>query len=467
MLRFCVVTLILAGSILAGSLAATAGAQPGTASTADASSDIPQSRVPAGAATPFRETSVWENYRGSILAAVLVVVLQSGIIAVLVVQRARRRTAHATSEAILRAMPDMMFIFSADGVYLDCYAPDESRLLVKPEVLLGKHIRDVMPPDIAARLEPYFLRGPSDRAIELFEYELSMPDGVHQYEARLVPTSDHKVLTIVRDITDRKRAEAALDEANSELTRISRLAAQGEFAASLAHEVRQPLTTILMSARVGLKILDVSPPDLGAVRDTLSEVVDASRRAEEVIRRNHELFKHRTIQPAPLDINAVILESVILATARLRASGVRLSTALARGLPAITGDRIEIQQVLLNLLANAIDALEPRAPDTRQIDLSSAPTADGFVQVSVVDNGVGLAAVDLSRMFKLSYTTKAAGSGVGLHICRSIVEAHGGRIWASPSEAGGAMVAFTLPMAPPGTGPRADFGAIEVSRHSA
>jgi signal transduction histidine kinase len=199
---------------------------------------------------------------------------------------------------------------------------------------------------------------------------------------------------------------------------------------------------------VGLKILSTTPPDLGEVRETLSEVVDASRRAEEVIRRNHDLFKHRTMQPAPLDINAVILESVILATARLRTSGVRLSTELARGMPAISGDRIEIQQVLLNLIANAIDALEPSPPDTRQIDLSSAQTADGFVQVTVTDNGVGLAAVDLARMFKLSYTTKVSGSGVGLHICRSIVEAHGGRIWAVPAASGGAMVAFALPMEP-------------------
>ena len=173
------------------------------------------------------------------------------------------------------------------------------------------------------------------------------------------------------------------------------------------------------------------------------------------------------MQPAPLDINAVILESVILATARLRTSGVRLSTALARGMPAISGDRIEIQQVLLNLIANAIDALEPSAPDTRQIDLSSAQTADGFVQVTVTDNGVGLSAVDVSRMFRLWYTTKAAGSGVGLHICRSIVEAHGGRIWASPAESGGTMVAFTLPMAPPGTRPTVDLGPIEAPRHSA
>jgi PAS domain S-box-containing protein len=245
------------------------------------------------------------------------------------------------------------------------------------------------------------------------------------------------------DITARKKSEQDLHEAQADLSRVSRLTALGEFAASIAHEVRQPLTAILMNAKTCLRWIGDATPDLNEIRAALLDVVDAGRRADEVIRRNRELFKHQTVQKAPLDINEVISDVTVLARTRLHGSDVILSTSLAGNLPPVNGDRVELQQVLLNLVANSIDALEMVDPGSRSIEVSSSLT-DGVVKVSVRDTGVGLDGVDVQRMFTLSYTTKPSGTGVGLAVSRSIVEAHGGQLWAEQNASGGATFSFTV-----------------------
>ena len=384
-------------------------------------------------------------YRWYIVAGAALLLIETLAIITLVVQRARRQQSQARHAAIMHAMPDMMFLLSRGGIYLDYYAPDPSRLLLSPDQFLGKHMRDVVPADVAALFEGHFANLTSSEQPAIIEFGLPVPEGERYYEARIVPSQNDQVVAIVRDVTEQKRSEAVLSETQHELARVSRLVALGEFAASLAHEVRQPLTTILMSARTALRMLGGSAPDLAGVRDSLGDVIEASHRAEEVIRRNHELFRHRTVQATALDINTVILETILLVNARLRDNRVRLATALGTGLPVITGDRIELQQVLLNLIANAIDAMESVEPQQRQIHVSTTRADDRFVQVEVTDSGVGLDGVDLQRMFDSSYTTKAAGSGVGLSISRSIVEAHGGRIWAAPATEAGATFCFTVP----------------------
>ncbi|MGH9254099.1 MAG: PAS domain-containing protein [Vicinamibacterales bacterium] len=248
------------------------------------------------------------------------------------------------------------------------------------------------------------------------------------------------------DITERKITEQALHEVQAELTRVSRLTALGEFAASVAHEVRQPLTAILMNAKACLRWFASGTPDLTEIQAALWDVVDASRRADEVIRRNHELFRHHAVQKAPFDINGIIRDVAVLARTRLQGSQVMLVTSPAASLPAVEGDRIELQQVLLNLVANAIDAMENSDPASRRIEIISSLAPAGMVEVSVTDRGVGLDGVDMQRMFTPSYTTKADGTGVGLSISRSIVEAHGGRLWAEQNSDRGATFFFTVPV---------------------
>lgn len=248
------------------------------------------------------------------------------------------------------------------------------------------------------------------------------------------------------DITDRKQTEQALEQAHAELMRVSRLTALGEFAAALAHELRQPLTAIITNARSGLHHLAKPPLDVATLKAALEDVVEAGHRAQAVIQHNRELFRHRTVEASPLDINAVIREVLVLSSARLRENHVTVVTTLAGDLAPVSGNRIELLQVLLNLVANAIDAMEHLDQDARHMTIVSSRSDSGSVVVAVRDAGVGLDGVDLQRIFTLSYTTKPAGTGVGLSVSRSIVEAHGGRIWAASNSDRGATFSFSVPV---------------------
>ena len=353
----------------------------------------------------------------------------------------------ARNSAILHAIPDSMFLLSRDGVYLDYYAPDSSRLMLDPSQFLGRHMREVLPPAAAAACEGAFRRLTDQETPVIAEYALSMPGGEHHYEARIVPCRDDQVLAVVRDITDRKRAERALHETQSDLSRVSRLSTLGEFAASLAHEVRQPLTAIIMNARASLQWLSSSTPDLAQVRDALLDVIGEGQRADGIIDRNRELFKHHTVRKELLDINQVIRESAVLAKERIQMNRVTLVTSLPQNLPPAKGDRLELQQVLLNLISNGIDAMEGIDVSARVLAISTSVGRDGMLKVAVSDTGVGLQDVDTKRMFTLLYTTKPKGTGVGLSISRAIVEAHGGELRAAPNRSGGATFSFTLPPA--------------------
>jgi signal transduction histidine kinase len=259
---------------------------------------------------------------------------------------------------------------------------------------------------------------------------------------------DGRVVRIVgtdTDITERKDSEHALHDAQNEVSRLSRLTALGEFAASMAHEIRQPISAILMNATTCIRWLDSGKPDLSEVGAALSDVVEAGRRADAVIARNRELFRHQRIEKTPVDINKVINDVILLLKMRLLSSHVTPLTTLAPDLPPVIGDPIELQQVLLNLVANSVDAMDGIPFGSRRIEISSVLRTDRTVQVSVKDTGVGLAGVDVSRMFGLSYTTKPTGSGVGLAISRSIIDAHGGELWAQPNADTGAVFSFTVP----------------------
>ena len=407
---------------------------------------IDPGRLPAGSEIRFRAPTVWDQYRGYILGVGTLLVLQGMMIAALIVQRSRRRKVEARNSAILSAAPDMMFLLTKQGIFLDYHAPHRRDLFVPPDSFMGRRISDVLPSRVASAITDSFARldkGPSPIVVE---YALPMPDGEHQYEGRVVPCRGNEVLVVVRDVTQRKRSERALIEAQADLSRLSRLTALGEFTASIAHEIRQPLTVILLNARTCLRWLSGKTPDLTEVSAALTDVVDAGQRANEIIRRNRELFKHQTVQKAPLDLGAVINEVEVLARTRLIAARVTLVTSVRADVPAVQGDRVELQQVLLNLIGNSIDAMDGGDPSSRVIEISSGLAPDGNVRVSVRDTGVGLEGVDRARMFDMSYTTKSSGSGVGLSISRSIIEAHGGQLWAEESSGRGATFSFTLPV---------------------
>ena len=220
-----------------------------------------------------------------VTTAIALIVLQALLLVALLVMWRRRRDAGGRRSAILQAIPDTIFLLTREGVFIDYHAADASLLPARPSAFLGRHMRDVLPAHIAAAYGDAFVRVTRDPLPVVIEYAVATPGGEHQHEARVVPSRPNEVLVIVRDITENKRSERELHETQSEIARVSRLVALGEFAASIAHEIRQPLTGILINTKTCLRWLGGASPDLTEVRAALTDVVDAVQRADDIIRR--------------------------------------------------------------------------------------------------------------------------------------------------------------------------------------
>jgi two-component system, LuxR family, sensor kinase FixL len=250
---------------------------------------------------------------------------------------------------------------------------------------------------------------------------------------------------VIRDITQQKRAELEAQELRGNLTHLTRVNTLGVLSGSLAHELNQPLGIILSNAQAAQELLQQDPPDLVEVQAILSDIVAADRRAGEVIERLRALLKRGQVSLQPLPLNQVIAEVLQLTQADLIGRGVTVLRELAPDLPPIAGDRVQLQQLVLNLILNAAEAMAANAPGTRRLHLQTT-LQRGWVRASVRDEGGGLPA-DVERLFQPFYTTKAQGLGLGLAICRSIVAAHDGRLWAEPHSERGAIFHFELPVA--------------------
>jgi PAS domain S-box-containing protein len=258
---------------------------------------------------------------------------------------------------------------------------------------------------------------------------------------------------VCSDITDRKRAEERLRaserrllDALMELARITRVTTLGELTASIAHEVNQPLAAAVANAEACLRWLDRDTPDLAAARRSVEWAIDDSRRASEVIRRVRALTKKSDIEKVPLDVNDVVRETIGLVQREVFSQQVSLRTELAPALPAILGDRVQLQQVIINLVMNGIEAMQSVTGRPRELLIRSRHDEKQLVLVSVTDCGVGISAENADRLFNAFFTTKSSGMGMGLSICRSIMEAHGGRLWATANIPHGATFQFTLPV---------------------
>jgi C4-dicarboxylate-specific signal transduction histidine kinase len=247
----------------------------------------------------------------------------------------------------------------------------------------------------------------------------------------------------VFDIEDRKRAEEKLREAQADLAHVSRVTTLGEMAASIAHEVDQPLSGVVINAKACLRFLTGAAPNLDEVRDGLQAIARDGRRASDVIARIRALARRTVTEKGPLDINEVIREVVALAEGAVRRMGARLRTELAGDLPRVLGDRVELQQVVLNLVLNGLDAMHAVALP-RELVVSTQREARDGVRVAVQDSGCGIDPQLADRMFEAFYTTKRDGLGMGLSISRSIVEQHGGRLWAVPNDGPGTTFYFTV-----------------------
>jgi C4-dicarboxylate-specific signal transduction histidine kinase len=253
------------------------------------------------------------------------------------------------------------------------------------------------------------------------------------------------VLVTIMDVTARKRAEEALQRAQGELARASTLTTMGELAGSIAHELRQPLAAIAMNGSATLRWLNRESPDVAEATAAAARIVREAQRADEVIRSLRALLEKSELQRAPLDVNGAIHEVLGLVRGELRRNDVSIQTVLGAGLPPALGDRVQLQQVVLNLVMNGIEAMSGVADRPRTLAIRTERAGAEGVAVVVEDAGPGLDPATAERIFDPFFTTKPNGLGMGLSICRSIVEAHGGELSASPRSPHGTTFRFTVP----------------------
>ena len=318
---------------------------------------------------------------------------------------------------------------------------------------IGRAVRDVWPA-LADKLEPICQQviktGKPVLDTEIDD-RISMPprgEGVWHVNSFPVKNPGGTIVgvnVVILDITERKHAEEALQRAQTELAHVTRVTTLGEMTASIAHEVNQPLGAIVGNADVCLRWLAGEAPELEQVREALSDIVKDGHRASEVIARIRALVKKETLQKTRLDINEVIGEAVALASPEAQRKRIRMRTERATDLPSVLGDRVQLRQVILNLIMNGIEAMTGVEETARDLVLRSSRDGKQTVRISVQDCGVGLDPQETKRIFAPFHTTKPGGMGMGLAICRSIVEAHGGRLWTTPNPGPGATFQFTLP----------------------
>jgi C4-dicarboxylate-specific signal transduction histidine kinase len=258
-------------------------------------------------------------------------------------------------------------------------------------------------------------------------------------------------VAFVIDLTDRKRAEEEherLHQLESDLAHVNRLSVMGELAASLAHEVLHPIATARNNARSGIRFLEMSPPNLDETREALGCVVRDVDRAKDIVGRMRDHIQKAPPRRELFDLNGAIIEVTVMVRSAIIKNGITVSTHLVDGLAPVLGDRVQLQQVIMNLILNAVEAMSLGNKGVRELSIKTERSqTDGHVLVAVRDSGPGIDPKNLEQVFKPFYTTKTSGVGMGLSICRSIVDAHGGRLWVYSNEPRGAVFQFTLPPA--------------------
>ena len=253
------------------------------------------------------------------------------------------------------------------------------------------------------------------------------------------------VLSVVRDVTERKRAAEALQQMHEQLAHANRVATMGQLTASIAHEIAQPIGAVYNRANAAINFLNKDPPDLEEVGEAIRGIAGAADRAREIIGRIRDQVKKAPPRKDIFDLNQAIEEVLLLAGSAITKDAIVVQADFAKGLPPVRGDRVQLQQVALNLILNAVEAMRSVDDRSRELQISTEHTETGDVLVTVCDTGPGIAPENLERVFESFFTTKSSGVGIGLSICHSILEGHGGSLWANANEPRGARFQFTLP----------------------
>lgn len=423
---------------------------------------LDEARLPEGTAVLFREPSAWERYRGAILAAAGVVLLQALLI-VLLSQRARSRRVERALQrtegryrSVVQAQPDLICRYLPDTTLTfvnDACCRHHGR---SSEELLGTRLLDILPESERAQTAAHVQTLLANGGSATHEQHVTRSDGEErwiQWVESIIADDDGSTVEIQRigrDLTSLKQAEIESERQRDQITHLMRVAVLGELTGSIAHELGQPLAAMLSNAEAARSILDQEPIDIHTLEEILDDIVADDVRAGQVIARLRNLLRGGATDFSLVDLDEIVDEALALAEPQLIRQSVTVTEDLSSDLPPVRGDRVQLQQVLLNLLVNARDAMSSNRPSNRRLTVSTACREDGSLVVSVSDNGPGLSPESESNLFQPFYTTKEDGLGLGLSICRSIISAHGGRLAGRNNSEGGATFEFTLPAAEAG-----------------
>jgi PAS domain S-box-containing protein len=361
-----------------------------------------------------------------------------------------RKRAEYLSQQVFERSPDRISIVGRDYRYHRVNPAFERRYGMPAETFVGKHVADFLGREgFEQTAKAYYARcfaGEEVSYAEWFNISLGRRYLAVSYSP-LRPASEQveAVLVISRDLTEHVLASEGLREAQRELAHVNRVTTMGQLTASIAHEVNQPIAAAVTNAQAALRWLDARPPNLEETRQSVARIVSNGIRAADVIDRIRALIKKVPARTDRFDINDAIIDVVALTRSELSSNGVSLQTQFAQGASLIQGDRVQLQQVILNLIVNAVEAMSGVSGGPRELWISTELDASNGALIAVRDSGPGLDPASLEHLFDAFYTTKSSGMGMGLSICRSIIEAHGGQIWAQANVPQGAMVRFTLP----------------------
>jgi PAS domain S-box-containing protein len=367
-----------------------------------------------------------------------------------ITERKRAEQATRLLAAIVESSHDGIVSKSLNGVITSWNKGAERLFGYTAEEAVGQNITLIIPPerrDEERAIVEQLTRG---ERVDHFETVRMRKDGsLLDVSLTISPMKDASgrvvgASKLARDITERKRAEEALRQAQTDLAHASRLTTMGEFTASLAHEVQQPIAAAVTDANTCVRWITRDEPDLKEAREAAWRIVKDAKRATEIIDRVRLLFKKGTPQRELVDVNEVAREMIVILGDEASRHSISVRTELAEDLPHVIGDRVQLQQVLMNLIVNGVDAMHD-VDGPRELIVKSQPAENNELLLSVSDTGVGLPRHQADQIFNAFFTTKTHGTGMGLRISRSIIESHGGRLWAADNSPRGASFCFTLP----------------------
>jgi PAS domain S-box-containing protein len=419
---------------------------------------LAQRNLPPGSTVLFHQPSLWEQNRLLVSATAAVVVLQSSIVAGLLFQRRRRRQA----ETSLRDSEDRMSfaavsasigLWQFDRATEELWAAESCRAILGFEkdtpITLERFLAAVHPDDRHFAADT--LRKSKGERSAATDIRIVHPNGELRWvriRARAHVDGQgapNQLSGMFVDVTEQKTAESEAELQRQEVAHLTRVTVLGELSGAIAHEVNQPLTAILSNAQAALYLLAPETPNFAEIRGALEDIVQEDNRAGDIIQRLRGLLKKGESKFESVDLNKLVEATIALLRHEAIARRVSVETELAASLPPVLGDSVQLQQVLLNLIMNAMDAMVSTPDALRQIKIWTRVTASGTVEVCLKDRGPGIKPADSKRVFVPFYTTKDRGLGLGLSICSTIIEKHGGKIDLRNDEAGGALAEFSLP----------------------